>query len=359
MIEVRKKILIAPLDWGLGHATRCIPIIRELQLKGCEVVIASSGDALILLKTEFPELKYFELTSYRATYSKYFPLILTIFFQLPKFLLIIQKEHKELEIIVKEQQIDLAISDNRYGCWTTMIPTVFLTHQVNIQMPFELKWLQGIINFFNHWQIRKFNYCWIPDFPSEGLTGKLTRHPNLKTKFIGILSRFKKVGPHDLQYDILAIISGPEHQRSVFESLVMKQLDNVPGKKLIVKGIPKLGCEITKSGSIDETNHLLSDKLNEVIESTEIIICRSGYSSIMDLAILQKKVVFIPTPGQTEQEYIAEELEKRGISYYQKQKDFNMVDAIEKSKKYAGFAGWNSDSNLLANAIDDLLLQHL
>lgn len=357
MNQVKHKILVAPLDWGLGHATRSIRVIKELQAKHCEVFIASSGAALVLLKEEFPQHFFFELPSYRAAYSKYFPLILKVIFQLPKFLAVIWMEHRKTEKIVTEHQIDFVISDSRFGCWTKLVPTVFITHQVNIQMPFFLKWLQPTVNYFNHRQIRKFNYCWIPDHPTVRLTGKLSATDNFKLVFIGMLSRFNKVEPQPKRYDVLALISGPEPQRSMFESLIRKQLTSMHGRKLMVKGLPGFGSEIKKIDDLQEVNHVATDTLQLIIASSDLVVCRSGYSTVMDLALLNKKAVFVPTPGQTEQEILADELEKRGIAYYQKQKDFDIAVAMEKSKAYSGFVGWNSDSNLLANAIDDLLVQ--
>lgn len=358
MNDKKYKVLVAPLDWGLGHATRSIQVIQELQTKGCEVCIASSGAALVLLKEEFPQLIFFELPSYKASYSRYLPLIFKVIFQVPKFLAVIWMEHRKTEKIVTEHQIDFVISDSRFGCWTKLVPTVFITHQVNIQIPFFLKWLQPTVNYFNHRQIRKFNYCWIPDHPKVRLTGKLSAADNFKLIFIGMLSRFNKVEPQPKQYDILALISGPEPQRSMFESLVRAQLNKTHGRKLMVKGLPGSGSEIKTTNDLQEVNHVATDTLQQIIASSDLVVCRSGYSSVMDLAILNKNAVFVPTPGQTEQEILAEELEKRGIAYYQKQKDFNIASAMEKSKTYSGFVGWNSDSNLLANAIDDLLSQN-
>ena len=281
MKEAEKKVLVAPLDWGLGHATRSIPVIREFQLQGCEVIIASSGDALILLKGEFPRLRFFELTSYQATYSQNLPLILKVLFQLPKFLFVIRKEHSELELIVKEQQIDLVISDNRFGCWTKLVPTVFITHQVNIQMPFALKWMQGIINYFNHKMIRKFNQCWVPDFPEDRLTGKMTKPGKLPVKFIGMLSRFKKVRREEsMVYDYLALVSGPEPQRAILEQKMRLCFSELTGRKILVRGLPGMSEEIVKLTDWDEACHLSSDKLQRVIEQSELVICRSGYSSI-------------------------------------------------------------------------------
>lgn len=353
MKEVRKKVLVTPLDWGLGHATRSIPVIKELQSTGWEVVIASSGDALILLKSEFPQLVFFELTSYQASYSKNVPLILKVLFQLPKFLLVIRKEHGELEKIVKEQGTNLVISDNRFGCWTKLVPTVFITHQVNIQMPFALKWMQGIINYFNHRMIRKFNQCWVPDFPENRLTGKMTEPGKLPVKFIGMLSRFNKSKIEDsFVYDYLALVSGPEPQRTIFEKKMRVCFSELRGKKILVRGLPGMTEEIVKLSDWDEVCHLKAEKLQQIIEQSRLVICRSGYSSVMDLAALSKKVVFVPTPGQTEQEYLGEQLMRTGIAHCVSQESFFNND-LNLATDYTGFTG-DFSLHLLKQEISNL-----
>ncbi len=350
MKEVRKKVLVTPLDWGLGHATRSIPVINELQANGWEVIVASSGDALILLKSEFPQLAFFELTSYQASYSKNVPLILKVLFQLPKFLLVIRKEHVELEKIVKQHGIALVISDNRFGCWTKLVPNVFITHQINIQMPFALKWMQGIINYFNHRMIRKFNQCWIPDFPENRLTGKMTEPGEIPVKFIGMLSRFNKSKIEDsFVYDYLALVSGPEPQRTIFEKKMRVCFSELTGRKILVRGLPGMSDEIVKLTDWDEVCHLKAEKLQHLIEQSKLVICRSGYSSVMDLAVLNKKVVFVPTPGQTEQEYLGEQLKRKGIAHCISQASFSNND-LTLAADYTGFTG---------DILQDLLKQEI
>ncbi len=213
------------------------------------------------------------------------------------------------------------------------------------------KWLEGFISYSNHRQIRKFTECWVPDFP-QGITGRMTQYDRVKIKFIGMTSRFKKL---DLpaQREILFLISGPELQRSIFESILKEQIKKANVKNyLIVEGKPD-GESITNE---NEANHLPSRELNEAIESSRLIVSRSGYSTIMDLCKLGKKAIFIPTPGQTEQEYLAEQLKKSGVAFYQHQTEFDLARAITESKKYKGFEGYPPSSNLLANAIDGLLM---
>lgn len=349
MITQSKKILVAPLDWGLGHAARCIPVIHEFLKQGCEVQIAGSSGGLSLLKEEFPSIKFHSIVSYNANYSSFLPFMVKIVLQMPKFIMAIRKEHYQVEKIIRDERIDFLISDNRYGCWSKNIPSVLITHQVNIILSPGWKWLEGIINFGNHKQIKKFTECWVPDFPN-GITGRMTSSAKIKIKFIGMVSRFEKIEA-PIKFDLLALISGPESQRSLFEKKIKSQLSTSGLSYFIVKGKPD-----AKLKSDDhEANHLTTQELNLLIESSSMVICRSGYTSIMDLWKLEKKAIFIPTPGQSEQEYLAEELMKRKIAFSQTQDEFDLVYSLEESKKYKGFEGYEHSPNLLTDAIVNLL----
>ncbi len=338
------------MDWGLGHATRCIPIINEFLQRGCEVQIASSGSALVLLQQEFPKLKFHELASYKANYSDKISFMMKIIFQMPKFLLTIQKEHRQIERVVRNESIDLLISDNRYGCWSSTVPSVLITHQINILMSSSWKWLEGTINYGNHRQISKFTQCWIPDFPN-GITGKMTQPILPKTKFVGMLTRFQKQNI-SMTREVLFLISGPEPQRTILEKKIKEEVRRIGCKSyFIVKGKPEDERESNKN----EISHLSATELNEVIESSQLVISRSGYTTIMDLCKLGKKAIFIPTPGQTEQEYLAERLKTGEIAFYQNQNEFDLALALTESKKYKGFDGYPLSSNLLAKAVEELI----
>ncbi len=349
-----KRILIAPLDWGLGHATRCIPVIRELIHRKAEVFIASSGDALILLKQEFPALTFFELPAYRMHYSKTLPFSLSLLFQAPKFLKTEKLEHNRIEKLVEENQINLIISDNRVGCWSDKVPCVFITHQINLQMPFLLKWLEPSVNKLNHQWINRFTHCWVPDEEMNSITGKLSQNGKFSTSFIGMLSRFSRMKGMEKKYNLVILLSGPEPQRTVLEEILLKQLINFSGKVFFVRGLPGEKVLLQhENKNIFFGNHLPSDELNKVIEESELVVCRSGYSTVMDLARLNQKAIFIPTPGQTEQEFLAEELQKRKIAFSMKQSEFNLGQALKLSPQYKGFTEY-TESGLLGKALDQL-----
>jgi predicted glycosyltransferase len=349
---VRKRILVAPLDWGLGHATRCIPIIQRLVAEGHQVFIATSGLALPLLKQEFPSLTFFELPSYRARYSRSIPLLVKVLLQTPHFLNVISKEHCMVEALVTEHHINCIISDNRFGCFSRRAKSIFITHQLTILMPTYLKWMQGLINFFNHRMIKKFDACWVPDFPTNRLTGLLSKADTLSIKFIGMLSRFRKSKtPIQKKYDLLVLLSGPEPQRSIFEDIIVQQLQQYSGKFLIVRGLPN---EKIKSEEINRVNHLATLELQQAIEASEIVLARSGYTTIMDLYFLEKQAIFVPTPWQTEQEYLADQLLRRKISYCISQKEFDLNTALLKSKSFSGLKLLQNEV-LVDDVIDGLL----
>lgn len=351
---MKKRILITPLDWGLGHATRCIPIIRLLLEKGNDVCIATSGLALPLLKQEFPHQPFFELPSYQARYSSKLPLMLKVFLQSPHFLRIILQEHQIIEKLVTEQAIDVVISDNRYGCYSKKVKNIFMTHQLTLLMPPALYWLQGLVNYFNHRLIRRFDACWVPDFKTNPITGELTQTAGLNTTFIGMLSRFRKSEIQvEKKYDLLVLLSGPEPQRSMLENLILQQVKEYTGKVLFVRGLPNTNETLA---GVESVSHLSSKDLQGVIAASILVLARSGYTTIMDLYFLGKKAIFIPTPGQTEQEYLAKQLTERGIAFSVEQRDFDLVKALEAAKAYKGFetnASHQSEEQL-SNLLSDL-----
>jgi uncharacterized protein (TIGR00661 family) len=352
-----KHILIAVLDWGLGHATRCIPIINCLLTNHCKVSIAGNGSSLELLKQEFPQLSVHELSSYKVTYPSSGPFFLHLLFQAPRIFKAIHREREQLKKLVSENNIDAIISDNRYGCYSDKVPSILITHQLNIQLPASLSWSKFLVDYINIYLIKKFSACWIPDYPS-GFTGKLSESKKLQIRFIGMLSRFQ--ANNDVQEDdlVLGLVSGPEPQREIFEKLLLKEFRKLNQPCLIVRGLPNVMFNETKDGNIILITHAPTQELQSIISKAGFVISRSGYTTIMDLQALGKKhVIFIPTPGQTEQEYLAIELDKRKIAYTQTQDRFNLAQAIERSKQYNGFEASKHPTNLLNEAVQDLLHQ--
>ncbi len=352
----QKHILVAPLDWGLGHATRCIPIINCLLKNSCRVSVAGSGPSLELLKQEFPQLVFRQLPAHKITYSSNSFFLINLLLQTPRLLNSIRQERKELERIVRENQVDAIISDNRYGCHVSGVYSVLLIHQLNIILPPSLAWAKQLIDFIHHHFIKKFDACWVPDFSGSIFSGRLSESKKINARFVGLLSRFTLRNDTRENGLIIGLVSGPEPQREIFEKLLISEFKKLNRPSLIVRGLPNQVREEVNEQGIRLISHSLANELEKIIAGAEIVIARSGYSTIMDLHALGKKqVIFVPTPGQTEQEYLADEMKKRDIAVIQTQDRFNLVAAMEESKKYTGFVSTAYPANLLNEAVTDLL----
>jgi len=329
----RKNILICPLNWGLGHATRDVPVVRLFLRHKFEVIIAASGDTYRFLNREFPELTFIYLPGYTVRYSKSGSQILKMLLLLPRILLWTIKEHRVLKEIVKEHNIDIVFSDNRFGLWSIDTYNIFITHQLKVKFPGLLKFLEPIYKYISTVIIKKYDECWIPDFNGEAnLAGELS---HIKTKlrnsyFIGPLSRFtnNKLEYSGEKIDVLFLLSGPEPQRSIFEKIIYEQTKKSDLQFVIVRGTSEERCS---TFDFPVHNILNTEELIRLITKTKIIVCRSGYSSVMDLFLLKKKAVLVPTPGQIEQEYLAKYLLKRGFFYSTSQRKFDLDKSIKKA----------------------------
>lgn len=353
----RKRILVAPLDWGLGHATRCIPLIRELQKQNAEVIIGSNGKPLKILQQEFPELESCVIDGYDIRYRRSGSFAMAIIPQIPKLINSGFAEHKKLKQLVKDLKLNGVISDNRFGLFNNDVPCVFMTHQVGIIMPPVFKWAEKFIYKLNYRIMNKYDFCWVPDYEgTENLSGILSHKylMPLQTSFIGPLSRFKKLKELEMKNDLLVILSGPEPQRTVLEEKLLHQLRDINLQTLIVRGTPGNETELKTPSHIKSVSHLNADELNRAMIQSKYVVSRSGYSTIMDLAATGKKAVLIPTPGQTEQEYLGEYFDKKNIFYSASQTSFTLEKALEKIENYTGLQ-LKESNNILGLAVKKFL----
>lgn len=351
-----KKILVAPLNWGLGHATRCIPIIRSLLELEASVVIGADGRPLQLLKNEFPNLQFIELPGLDISYEG--NITAGMIRQLPDVAAVTVKEHNALSRYIDDLKIDAVISDNRFGLFSSTIPCVYLTHQIRIMMPGVLNWAQTPVSTIQRALINRYSECWIPDFEgTENLSAGLAHDIPLPrhTHYIGPLSRFQKFSNVPKKYDLVVVLSGPEPQRTIMEKAVQSQLNSKSLKTLIVRGVPGRNAEQVVDGTTTIVSHLNSEELNRAILASDIVLSRPGYSTIMDLAALGSRAIFIPTPGQTEQEYLAKEYLRRKIFYSEQQSAFELTRALEASKDFKGFDRTLSGGSTLRERIHHLL----
>ena len=337
----KKRILVAPLNWGLGHATRCIPVINALLHHNFQVIISANGRSFHLLKEEFPELEFVKIKGIDVKYPRFFPMSISLFFQIPRILFAIYWENKTLKKIVEKYKIDGIISDNRFGLFHKKVKSVFITHQLQIQSPY----LKNFIQKINYYFINKFNMCWVMDDEKQNLAGELSKPKKLPNnyKYIGLHSRLE-FSKKAKKYKLCFILTGPEPQRSSFEKIIMQSVKGIEEKTVIILGKTEEKNIITKNNLtiISSSN---TSEINKYILESEIIISRSGYSTIMDLQKMQSKAIFVPTPGQTEQEYLAKSLQERGVCFYQKQKEFDLNKSILESKNYSGFTSKKNKDN--------------
>lgn len=352
------KVLVCPLNWGLGHATRCVPIIRELQKQNFEVLLAADGGALELLKREFPELSCYTMPAYDISYPQKGSMILQMLAQVPKLGKAILQEHRWLHSFVKEHQVQVVISDNRFGAYAKGVHNIYITHQLSIRPP---KFL-SLLNFLGHWMHRPwmmpFQEIWLPDHQLK-LSGWLGHSwTSSKIKMVGILSRF--TAPQTLPtktVDRLFLLSGPEPQRTELENKILAQMSSKPqGEKwVLLRGLPQDLTPI-QHPDLEIHSHKSSLELEDLILRAKLIVCRSGYSTLMDLCQLSAKALLIPTPGQTEQEYLAEYLAKQKICPWLSQADMNLSQ-LPDMNYYTGFVQQNQLDPLLPKVIANLWTQ--
>ncbi len=299
-----KKILLAPLDWGLGHAARCVPLIKQLQQQKNSLVIACTTVQKSFLQQEITGVTYVYLFGYNVRYASTLPLWIKIAWQMPRLCMVVRRENKWLANYLQKDKIDIVISDNRFGFYSKEVESIFITHQLNIQSPA----LKKLVNVVNASFIKNFNTCWIPDYEKEQdrLSGVLSQpEQSLKnTIFIGPLNRFEKKETQEKKYDLLILLSGPEPQRTWLEEKLISVLLNTNYKIALVRG-SYLPLSTKLHGNFHVTDIASTSQLQELFNSSEKIICRSGYSTLMDLHALGLKALLIPTSGQTEQEYLA------------------------------------------------------
>lgn len=315
-----QRILIAPLDWGLGHAARCIPLItRELE-SGNDVTIACSDKTNTYLSSRFPELEIIRLPGYGISYHTNLPVWFSVLLQSPRIFKKIKEEHRWLDDLLKEKHFDTVISDNRYGLYNKSVRSIIITHQLRLRMPKHLEIASNLLNRQIRNLVSRFDECHVPDEADENsLSGELSHGPDLpaNTRYIGLLSRFEKSKPplevaSTATFKTVILLSGPEPKRSILEHRLVAEQKSNGEQTLVIRGVPGQQSR-HREGNITFWNDAYDSELAYQLKSAKRIICRPGYSTLMDLMTLGVQAELIPTPGQTEQEYLAKRMsEKKG-----------------------------------------------
>ena len=358
---INGNVLVAPLDWGLGHATRCIPIIKTLLEKKCAVLLAGEGKTRALLQKEFPHLPFLDLPGYNVQYTKEkWWLPFHIAGQIPKILAAIEGEQEWLQKTVEPHNIKAVISDNRYGLYHPGVHSVFITHQLLIKTGLG-QLADEILQEQNYGYINRFSECWIPDIEEEeNLAGDLS-HPGAKPEipfyYIGHLTRFNADDYTSSDQHLLIILSGPEPQRTLLEEIILSQVNDVSNPIVLVRGLPHTDETIEAPPHVTVYNHVTANDLEQLIKDATLVISRCGYSTVMDLMTLKKKSILIPTPGQTEQQYLAKYLMKKGAAFCVDQEKLKLTNVLELANSFNYTLPQISNTNLLQESIDRFLMK--
>lgn len=320
------RYLVAPLNWGLGHASRCVPLVRRFLDEGHEVILGGDGESLTLLRKHFPKLRYVYLAPLNLRYSAGSNQVWAVLRALPKIIAWAFKDHAMLHAVLKEEHFDRVISDNRFGLYSSNVECIYITHQLHIMLPKAWKWLEPLAERLHARIGRHYDEVWVPDYEDreKSLAGDLSHPENVNGKwrndkliYIGPLSRFEVSKYQNLEisknFDVVAVLSGLEPHRTLLEQELAARYAGKEEKVLIVQGLMHRPNTRIKRGNITIVPYLNDADLVSALLGAEHIIARSGYSTIMDLEalgllnsqILENEVELIPTPGQPEQEYLA------------------------------------------------------
>jgi predicted glycosyltransferase len=342
--KINRKIIIAVLDWGLGHATRCIPIANEILKHNIHIVLAGTAETHALFTAEGIDFEPLLLPSYQIKYKK--KLLshrLYLLLQIPRLKKIIKQEQAIINQYCKVHYITTIVSDNRYGVYESNTKNIFITHQLEVQT--------GLGNFLNkklqalHYKmLGPFHEIWIPDVkdPAKSLSGKLahTVMPNKPVHYIGALSRCKPQPNMAKNFACCFLISGPEPYKSIFIRDAIALANRTSKPVAIVTGnvLQHKNYQVNKNITI--YNHLPTKELVQLIEASAFVICRSGYSSIMDLCALQAKAIILPTPSQTEQEYLAKHIHQQGWAVDINTLEEETIESLQQKVASYTFNAW-------------------
>jgi uncharacterized protein (TIGR00661 family) len=318
-----------------------MPLIDQLLEWNAEVILGGDGRSLLLLQKEYPKLRSIELPSYHVRYTSGSNMVAATLLQMPGYLRAVKREHKALNALIDAEGIECVISDNRYGMWSDRIPCVFICHQISVIPPGIMHWTMPLVHKLHIHFIDRFDQTWIPDLEGpSNLSGILSHQYPLteSMRFIGPLSRFQGLGSRepDGNSHVLVILSGPEPQRTALEEKIISQARRLDREVIIVQGKTEMNEERT-DGNIRLVSYMNAKQLGAAIQQATVVVARSGYSTVMDLSALGKKAVLIPTPGQTEQEYLAGQLARQGMAVVQPQHRLDLNAALVESGNIKGF----------------------
>jgi hypothetical protein len=320
--------------------------VRELLNQNAGVILAGSGDSGRLLQSEFPALPYAELPAYNPAYGADGMKVPGLLRQLPRFLSAIVRERMAVATLVKDWGVNRIISDNRYGCYSRGVRSAIICHQLSPLVPKGWRWARPLAGMVSTRLLSRFDKVWVPDDPeSAGFSGEMSAWQNQRKQYIGVLSRLAP-GIRTSRYRVMGIVSGPEPQRGAFEDLLRKELRKVNAPTLLVRGVWSGTPEYRSGSGHEEVSYLTTGELNNHILESSLIVCRSGYSSVMDMAAVGARALFIPTPGQPEQEFLARHLADRRLARICGQENFAIEKYLENLDSLPSFVPSPGNSTL-------------
>ena len=366
------KVLVAPLDWGLGHATRCVPVIREFLNQGAEVELAVVRANAGLLRGIFPGLRQRLAPSYNIVYPKHgYNMGLWLVKNGAHLRSVMNYEHRFAEEMVERYHYDVLVSDNRFGFYSRNAKSIYMTHQCRIAFPRVLSAFEPLGMLWHASVMKHFEEVWVPDLPKfPGYAGAMShvRKCPVPMKYVGALSRFSETSAAPLEnglesslgtYRFVAIVSGVEPARTRFENLLRKTLTKIPGRHAIILGKPSAGVERSTEGNLDLFTHLPDAAFAKVVRSAQWVVSRGGYSTVMDMAVLGAKCVFVPTPGQYEQVILARDLAREGYAVSIDESDFSIETLLANIGERENVAlPKPGDNDLLKDAVSSLIARN-
>lgn len=337
-----KKILIAPLDWGMGHTTRCMPIIGHLLEKGQRPLFAGNAAQCAIINEAYgKEVPCLHLDGYNITYSPLNRMAQAgLLLQMPRVLRTIRQEHQWLQQAVRDNGIDGIISDNRYGLHHSGVPSVIMTHQLHILSGMGGA-IDGMVQRMHYRHLQRFGAVWVVDTNGDNSLAVRLSHPVStppNTYYMGLLSRF--AGNENTERtptgELLILLSGPEPQRSILSQILWQQALRYDGCVVFAEGSDKAAVPVSIPPNIMWHQRLSGAALEEALRKARLVVCRSGYSTLMDLAALGKRAILIPTPGQTEQEYLGRRMQELDIHHTASQAGFDLASSIQVAERLSG-----------------------
>ena len=342
-MSLPKKIFVAPLNWGLGHATRNLPLIKAFLERGDKVIIAAHDRAKMLLQSEVPKCEFVDFPEYPIRYPQSgFFVTRFMFIIFPQMLIAMYKEKKQLQKLHNKYQFDYIISDNRFRLYLKGVKSYLISHQLRYKLPRSVTKLESLPEYFTYSFFKNYDKILVPDSDDpNSLTGELSHKmrylPDEKLHYSGILNDIQKPSKKQTKdIDYFIIISGPEPQRTKLERLIFKQVNSLPGKIFVALGMPEKNYKIHQGNATFYT-YLNREQMHDFLQRSKFIISRPGYTTVMEMIQFNLQGLFIPTPGQIEQEYLAKYYEEKKWCHCVSQYKFNLVRDVENAKSYQGF----------------------